>query len=116
MSGRTRLFQAAGSPLIQGHSRYERRFWTQWLLACLVAVPGVYLVHGLMTVLRSPQTPFDSFDSIATWLADPAIPLAATLGASAVAVWLARFMGWPRPWLYGGLIAWAIGAAVLVFA
>ena len=38
MSGPTKLYQRAGSPLIHGRSRYERPFWTQWALACLTGM------------------------------------------------------------------------------
>ena len=115
MAGRTRLFQRAGSPLIQGHSRHERSFWSEWLLACSIAIPGVYVLQAIMTLLDPARGALDSAANMMKWLAQPALALGAALAASAGGVLLARRLGWSKAWLTGGAIGIVVGALVFLY-
>lgn len=119
MSGQTKLFQRAGSPLIQGHSRYERPFWTEWALACLPAALSIYAALGLATLVGWSGTDvaaLDSASSILSWLARPAAGIAAMLPSCALGVALARRMGWRRAWLAGASVGAAVGIAVMLYS
>lgn len=109
----TKLWQAAGSPLIQGRSRYERPFGPDLLSALAVG-----LLAGVLA------------DAAMPW---PAHPLAALAGAvhrtgpqivigvaiaSAAAVSLSRVARAGRPWVVGaaagsvvalGIVWWSGG-------
>jgi len=50
--GRTQLFQKAGSPLIQGHSKMERPMFAEWITAfgaCLATAAALFLGVSLFT-------------------------------------------------------------------
>jgi hypothetical protein len=47
MSGRTKLYQQAGSPLIQGDSKIVRPFWRVWLGAVAIG----FLITWMVSVL-----------------------------------------------------------------
>ncbi len=104
MAGSTKLFQRAGSPLIQGRSRYERSFWADWSVACLVGAAGVYAFLAVLTLLDPTRPHVTSFGALLRWLLLPATGLAAMLPASAVGVWLARLLGWRGAWVAGALV------------
>lgn len=105
----TRLWQKSGSPLISGRSRRERPFWQQVLLAwvCAVAVTVVLAVVLVeMFDLSAPGAPVDGLPTAASALvgslAYAAVP---SLVGSLFGVWLARNMGWRRPWVAGASVA-----------
>lgn len=107
----TRLWQNTGSPLISGRSRRERPFLQQalaaWLLAVSVMVAFmILLAEGLgMPAMQIPDGGISgTVTSVAGGFAYAAVP---TLIGSLFGVWLARNMGWRRPWIAGA------GSAVL---
>lgn len=111
MAGRTTLFQQAGSPLIQGHSRFERRFGAEWFLAFVVGV--LLLAIGLVVLERAGLVTLE-FGSTAVRSSARIIGtgLAAVAVAAAVIIWVARRLGWRRAWLLGGLVGAIAGIAV----
>ena len=50
----TKLWQAPGSPIIQGRSRTERPFWERWL-GGVVGAEAIVLVGALLLALREPR-------------------------------------------------------------
>ncbi len=113
MAGSTKLFQQAGSPLIQGRSRYERSFWRDWALAAVVALVVVVGFQVAVSLLYGPGDEFASASAIGEWLVGPAIGVAVMLPASAFAVWLGRWLGWRAAWLGGALLGAAAGILAL---
>ena len=119
MPGQTKLYQRAGSPLIQGHSRYTRPFWTEWALACLPAALAIYAALGVATLVGWSGADIDALDSVSSivsWLARPAAGIAAMLPSCALGVALARRMGWRRAWLAGAALGAVVGIAVMVYS
>ena len=83
----TRLWQGAGSPLIQGRSRQLRPLWQPWLGAVL------------LTVVAS--------NAVALWVykAVPVEFFAVGSGFGALAgVWVARRLGWRTAWALGAVV------------
>ena len=118
MSGQTKLYQRAGSPLIQGHSRYTRPFWTEWALACLPAALTIYAALGVATLVGwsgAGVGTLNSASSILSWLARPAAGIAAMLPSCALGVALARRMGWRKAWLVGAAFGAVVGIAVMAY-
>ncbi|NTU70226.1 MAG: hypothetical protein HGB10_00130 [Coriobacteriia bacterium] len=108
----TRLWQAPGSPIIQGRSRNARPFWEPWLLGACVAL-AVIAVGGLAIAMREPGTALgDVLGAVAFNLLVPAIPGAAIGSAGGIAA--ARGMGWRPDWIAGGIAG--VAAAVVVVA
>jgi len=109
----TRLWQAPGSPIIQGRSRNLRAFWESWLAAALLSeVVAVVVSLGLLLWQPDPNVSItlqDAARAAAMSAALPAIP-GALLGG-AVGVWIARAMCWRRERLAGALV----GAAIAMF-
>lgn len=112
----TRLWQDTGSPLISGRSRRERPFWHQVLvgwIAAVVAVAGIAVaveeVGGSRLIAVSGGLP------VTLQLLIGAFAYASVPGAigSVCGVWLARNMGWHRPWLFGAAIG-VLGGLVWV--
>ncbi|TLM92025.1 MAG: hypothetical protein FDZ75_06010 [Actinobacteria bacterium] len=111
----TKLWQQAHSPLIQGRSRRERPFFTEWLLACVLSLLigglAVYLLRG------QPGVPSESSQLLQVWV----IPgLAGAAIGAGFGVWLAEQMGWRPRWVTGlvaavVLMPAAVWLAVVVF-
>ncbi len=99
----TRLWQAPGSPLIQGRSRYVRPWWQPWLGG--VACSLVLFTVGYGLYVRS-------WNLIA-------LPLGLILTGSAVGalpgVWIARRMGVRQAWVAGAL-GGLVGSVLMVLA
>jgi hypothetical protein len=107
----TKLWQAPGSPIIQGRSRTERPFWERWLAAAVGAVALVFAV-GLLLALREPGVALGAaLSSVALTYLLPALPGAAV--GAALGVWLSRTMGWRRHWLVGSVVG-GVCAAVTI--
>lgn len=116
---KTKLFQAPGSPLVQGYSRLRRPFLSEWASAIAVAVLAIAVYAVGRALLWSQETGVGAgsgADSAAGANpgAQPAIAevllavapiIVPVLGISALGVWFARNMGWYRPWLAGAVFA-----------
>jgi len=113
MAGSTKLFQRAGSPLIQGHSKTARSFWAQWWTAFAAAVLIVYGFLAGATLLDPTRPSFSSFASVGQWLLLGVGGIVAAIPACALGVSLARSMGWRRVWLVGALSGGALGVIVM---
>jgi len=108
----TKLWQAPGSPIIQGRSRTEKPFWERWLAAALGAEALVFAVAVLLA-LREPDVALGAIlSSVALTYLVPAIPGAAA--GAALGVWLSRTMGWRRHWLVGSVVGAVLAAATIV--
>jgi hypothetical protein len=104
----TRLWQAPGSPIIQGRSRTERPFWERWLSAVVGAEALVFVV-ALVNALRASSVVLgDAMTSVALTSLLPALP-GCLLGA-ALGVWLSRTMGWRKHLIVGTVMGAAFGA------
>ena len=95
----TRLWQAPGSPIIQGRSRTVRPFWEVWATGAIEA-EVVVLVAATAWALRTPSaTLWTALNTVFFGMLLPSVPgcmLGAALGAA-----LARALGWQRPWMAG---------------
>lgn len=100
----TKLWQAAGSPIIQGRSRRQRPSWQEWLPAWIISIS--LLVWYVLS---------HSALSAASWWAMAGGVVGAFLGA-VVGVFVARAMGWRFPWIWGAIIGVAGAAALLPLA
>lgn len=113
--GRTQLFQKAGSPLIQGHSKMERPMFAEWIrafAASLATAAVLFLGVGVFTG--------DLFDG--AWIEIAVQTLRVTLlmfgPGAAIGAWIgvavARHFGSTQPWrsgwipgvVAGGLTVW----------
>jgi len=90
----TRLWQRAGSPLIQGRSRYARPFSTDWLRAGAAGIAAGALVSFGFLVVMGVDVPTAAR---AVWI--PVIAVA--IPAAALGVLIARRLGWRAPWRLG---------------
>jgi len=111
----TKLWNQPRSPLIQGRSRRERPFWTDWLSGAVVAIVIGAVVAVAVLVPRSV--------GVTEWARILVLPVAAGAGiGSATGVWLAAAFGWHPRWVAGGIfgstaailatwVAIALGAA-----
>jgi hypothetical protein len=109
----TRLWQAPGSPIIQGRSRTERPFWERWL-GGVVGAELIVLVVALLLSLRAPGVSITSaLTTVAVSYVVPALPGCA-IGA-ALGVWVSRTMGWRRHWLVGSITGATLAALTIAF-
>lgn len=110
--GRTRLFQRAGSPLIQGQSRTERPFAASWVTASVVTLSllfGVAIVLSFGEVTGVPAYLQQGW----SFIRHAGIP---ALAAAALGVWLARNMGWRKQWLAGASTGVLVAFVALAIA
>jgi len=98
----TKLWQAAGSPIIQGRSRRQRPSWQLWLPAWLVSAA---FVAGL--VILAPAVS-GGFPWAAAW------GIVGGLFGALAGVEVTRAMGWRFPLLWGAVIG--IGGATALLA
>ncbi len=110
----TKLWQAPGSPIIQGRSRTERPFFERWV-GGFVGAEVCVLAAGMYSVMGQPDVEtLDAVQMVATTYFLPGLPGA--LVGSALGTWLARGMGWRRHWVAGTITGAALaGMAILLF-
>jgi hypothetical protein len=97
----TKLWQAAGSPIIQGQSRRQRPAWQQWLPAWVVVSACVLgLLYAVPALAGSSP-----------WVLPGAL-VGGLLGA-VIGVGVARSMGWRFSLLWGAILG-VVGAAALL--
>jgi hypothetical protein len=106
MSGRTKLYQRTGSPLIQGDSKRDVPAWRVWLAGVIGGLVIAWVAMFLFYTLDA-SAPDRSFLVVA---ADALVPVAiagtpgALLGAW-LGTGLARGMGWSRQWAVSMAVA-----------
>ncbi|MCL4079005.1 hypothetical protein MX659_05285 [Coriobacteriia bacterium Es71-Z0120] len=104
MARSTRLYQRARSPLIQGRSRRERPWRSDFALA---AAWGIAVLFALMMGSHYAETgalvPADALAS--AWGASAAAGAVLALGSAAVGVTLARAWGADRPARTGAVVS-----------
>jgi hypothetical protein len=113
VASRTKLYQRAGSPLIHGRSRYERRFGSDWAAGALAGLVALYAIYGTATLFDPAGARIGSTAGLVRWFT-PMIP--AVLGmipGAALGVWVARLLGWRLAWLAGAVVGTVTGLAVL---
>ncbi len=113
--GRTKLFQAPGSPLIQGHSRTRRPFWQDWAAGVGAAVGVVFVADLAMGLYSDIGVSGAAFPALAGAFGAALVVLQIALLVSWAGVWLARSMGWRRSWVAGAAFGVVGYAAVLAW-
>jgi len=121
MTGRTKLYQKSGSPLIEGDSKIVRPFWSVWLSGVVLGfVIAVVVVILLQWFVLDPGTPLSFGDVVVgsvVWVA-----MFGSIGlllGSAFGTWLAHNMGWHRTSLGAGIVGALLALAsiyVLLYA
>ncbi len=108
----TKLWQEAGSPVIQGQSRYRRPFLNVWARSALLA--SATLVGLLVVLLVFPgSTALPLFAAITVALTAfvyslPGIALGTLLGTA-----FGRAIGSRKAWYFGGLAGLILGVISL---
>lgn len=106
MVHRTKLYQNAGSPLIQGRSRIERPVWQGMVIGAVVSFIGwaaalVGDVVGSLGIFTGEE-----MASVTDLLPGPAVALAgAALAGGWLGAGLASKMGWHRGWKTAAIVA-----------
>ncbi len=108
--GRTRLWQATGSPIIQGQSRHRAPYWSDLLGA--VAVSGV--IAGVYDAVVSKPYAL-AWSELAEFAAAFAIGAGVALIPSAVTVMIARNAAARKPRLVGAIIGTLFAVGYLGF-
>lgn len=108
MARGTKLWQAAGSPIIQGRSRNERAYWRD-------VVPAVVLAAALGAVGDAVLSPPLVFTLGGLSDLTRGVLLAAAVAAlpCLLVVAVGRVMGWPRVSVLAGILGGAIAVGVL---
>jgi len=108
--GRTRLFQEPRSPLIQGYSRTRQKFSIDLAIAVALGFLSAAIFSTGKVLLA---TGFDV--TVGEVASDVVGDVMSLLGAIVVAVllavigvWLARRMGWHKPYLFGAMMCFAV--------
>lgn len=109
MPGQTKLYQRAGSPLIMGHSRYERSAWAEWFLAGLVSTLAVVGAHAVTTLLDPTRPYLHSAMDLVRWLLQPAPGVLTAIVVSGAVVWFGHRAGWRRAWVVAAVIGSVAG-------
>jgi len=108
----TKLWQEAGSPVIQGQSRYRRPFLNVWVRSALLA--SATLIGLLVALLVFPGTmalPF--FDSIPLALTAFVYSLPGIAAGSLLGTAFGRAIGSRKAWYFGGLVGLILGVISL---
>ena len=104
----TKLWQEAGSPVIQGQSRYRRPFANVWLLSALLASATlVGLVVVLLVFPGSMALPF--FSSISVAMTAFVYSLPGIAAGSFLGTAFGRAIGSRKSWYFGGLVGLILG-------
>mgnify|MGYP007089984978 FL=1 len=113
--GRTKLYQAPRSPLIQGHSRTERPLWGAWAIASAVGLIVPWVVFWLLPLDDVRNASFDAAAAaFPPWFEPfPLAHLAVLLGAI-IGVLFARAWGSRSRWIFGAVFASAAWYLVVV--
>lgn len=116
MAKRTRLYQRARSPLIQGHSKRERPLWQPLVGGFVVALVAPLFLWWLITMIAGAQ-PAEALVLLGSDIFSLLLPMlpGAIIGAVA-GVLGARSWGSRRPWLPGAIAGAVLaGAGLLMF-
>ncbi len=116
MSRGTKLYQAAGSPLIQGRSRLQRPWWQPLAGAVAAGVAWPWLTILPMEVADSNRAGIGAAlaETLRTWVSGLPILLPAVLVGAAIGVTLAGAWGFRHRWLVGTIGGVGVWYAALV--
>jgi hypothetical protein len=109
----TRLWQAPGSPIIQGRSHTARPFWETWLWSVLGAAAIVLVAGVIAQVLHGATLLSTAVSAVATEFMIPGLP--GCVAGAALGVLLARGMGWRRSWVAGAATGALLAGLTIVF-
>jgi hypothetical protein len=115
MARRTRLYQRAQSPLIQGQSKRERPWWQPVTAAFCASLGLIFFLWWLLAVLQG-VAPLEAIIVFASGI--PGILLRSIPGAiigSIGGVAAARVWGSVRPWIVGAALGSVLAGAGLLF-
>jgi len=104
----TKLWNQPRSPLIQGRSRRERPFWSDWLAGAACAVAAGALV-SIVVLLPKGSGLAESTRSVLLPL------LAGACAGSVGGVWLAAAFGWHPRWVAGSVFG-SFAAVIVTWA
>lgn len=107
MARRTRLWQAAGSPLIQGHTRRRAPFWPD-LVAAVAASGVIAAMYDWVAGAQESTSMVGVASAFGLGVAAAAVP-------AAVALWVARSAGAARPRMIAGVAGSIAGVLAVVF-
>lgn len=105
----TKLWNAPRSPLIQGRSRRENPFSSDWLVGASAAFIVSALAAGLFLTDKGA-----SWSTVSNQVVVPALVGAAAGGA--LGVRLSTGFGWHPRWLGGALLGSMLGVAAVAVA
>lgn len=111
----TKLWQAPGSPVIQGQSRNRRPFLNVWLLS-VAAAAGVLLGGLVLFAIFPGQTALSFTDALATSLTLLAYAAPGVVAGTLLGTAFSRTIGTRRAWLggcLGGVVLGAVAIGVL---
>ncbi len=115
MASRTRLYQRARSPLIQGRSKRERPLWQPISGAFGLSLVGPLFIWWLVTMIAGSQ-PGEALVLIGADLVGLLARCAPGAAIGAVGGVLgARAWGSKRPWLPGAIIGTVLAGLGLLF-
>ncbi len=104
----TKLWQQAGSPIIQGRSRTEHQFWQDWLGAMGLALALYMAVDAIVSPPPEPLT------RALTTIAGSALACAQlAIVPTALGTWISRTLRISRPWLLGGVLGALVAAGLM---
>ena len=106
MSGKTKLYQRTGSPLIQGNSRRDTSTWSVWLRGVAIGL-GISWIVGLLFLLYIDPLPGSTVREslVPAGVGVIVYGLPGLLIGSWLGTVVARGMGWRRPALAAGVVA-----------
>ena len=109
----TKLWQAPGSPIIQGRSRNQRPFWQAW--AAGLAVSCATVAFAGLALSAEAGTRGLVASGLAGVLATAAAAFPGATVLSAVGTWFTRRIGTRRPWIVSTLFGVVGGLASVWF-
>jgi len=108
--GRTRLFQAPRSPLIEGYSRTRQKFGIDLAIAIAFGFvsAAIFSTGRLLIVMGFDATAGEMISALVGggWSLLGALVAAVLLAI--IGVWFARRMGWNKPYLFGAIMCFVV--------
>jgi len=104
----TKLFQAPGSPLIQGRSRTQRPWWQPYAAAVVIGLawPLVALVPGALGAYESaPQIATIASDLVKAWVGSLPVLVPSVLAGAGVGMLVSGVWGIRHRWVPAAVCA-----------
>jgi len=112
----TKLYQAPGSPLIQGRSRLERPWWQPFAIAVAIGIVWPVITMLPLEIADTERTRLGAtfLEILRIWASGLLILVPSVLVGAAIGVTLAGMWGMRHRWLGGAVAAIGLWYAVLV--